>query len=142
MSALSNTQTHLRYGFIGLVMGFALSRIGFSDFGEVHRMFVFADLRLLIVFAGAVAISMVLFAAIENESTAPKKAMHRGVVPGSMLFGAGWAVSGACPGIALVQLGEGRVPALFTVLGIGFGAWVYREVHARFLRWDTGSCDS
>ena len=33
-----------------------------------------------------------------------------------MLFGAGWALSGACPAVALVQLGEGHGAALFTTL--------------------------
>lgn len=44
---------------------------------------------------------------------------------GGLLFGAGWALAGACPATALAQIGEGKLSALFTVLGILVGMWVY-----------------
>jgi hypothetical protein len=46
-------------------------------------------------------------------------------MPGGLLFGAGWVLAGACPGTAIAQLGEGRLAALFTVLGILLGVWLY-----------------
>ncbi len=57
-----------------------------------------------------------------------------------MLFGAGWALSGACPSIALVQLGEGQLAAAFTLAGIFTGNWLYAVARERYLHWDTGSC--
>ena len=51
-------RSHIFLGLFGLLMGMSLALIGFADFGEVHRMFTFADLRLLLAFAGAVAIIM------------------------------------------------------------------------------------
>jgi hypothetical protein len=36
----------LRFGAVGLLLGFCLDRIGFADYGEVHRMFTFACWRL------------------------------------------------------------------------------------------------
>ena len=57
-----------------------------------------------------------------------------------MLFGLGWALAGGCPSIPLVQLGEGKVLALFTVTGIVAGVLVFRFVQRRYLRWDVGSC--
>jgi uncharacterized membrane protein YedE/YeeE len=56
------------------------------------------------------------------------------------LFGVGWALSGACPAIALVQLGEGQFVALFTLLGIFAGNWLYSVVHERFFRWSASTC--
>ena len=41
---------------IGVLFGFSLSRIGFSSWDEVHRMFTFADLRLFLTFVGAVVV--------------------------------------------------------------------------------------
>ena len=131
----------LAVGLVGLVFGFALSRIGFSDWGEVHRMFTFEELRLTLTFGGAVALIFVgLRLMPKRAGTLPRRIFHRGVVPGSILFGAGWALSGACPSIALVQLGEGMLPAVFTLAGVFVGTALYRFVHRRFLRFDDGTC--
>jgi uncharacterized membrane protein YedE/YeeE len=46
---------------------------------------------------------------------------------GSLVFGAGWALSGVCPGTALAQIGEGKVVAFFTVIGITAGVWAYQK---------------
>ena len=59
-------QHHLRYGFFGLFMGFVIARIGFADFGEVHRLFTLVDLRMLIAFAGAVLFAMIGFMILES----------------------------------------------------------------------------
>lgn len=132
---------YLRYGAMGLIMGFVLGHIGFGNYGQVHRLFLLQDLRLLLTFAGAVGVAAVAFLVIREPGAVPHKIFHPGIVPGSLLFGAGWALTGACPSIALVQLGQGQLPAVFTLFGIAFGSWAYRIVHRRYLRWDTGSCE-
>ena len=133
---------HLGFGFFGLALGYFLVRIGFSDFGAVHRMFALSEFRLLFTFAGAVALSMVGFAVFARGHQLPHKPIHNGTIVGGILFGIGWAITGACPSIALVQLGKGHLPAAATVIGILFGAWAYKKVHAQFFRWDTGACNS
>jgi hypothetical protein len=128
-----------RFGLFGLALGFALSEAGFSDYAELHRMFTFQDLRLLLTFAGAVAVAMVGFALLCRGDVLPGRPIHRGTVPGGVLFGAGWALCGACPAIALVQLGEGRGAAAATAVGIGGGIWAAQLTRRRW-RWDSGSC--
>jgi uncharacterized protein len=130
---------HLRAAFLGLSLGAVLARIGFHDYREVHRMFVFADRRLFYTFVAAVAFSALGFLLIGGARA--RRAFHRGIVPGSVLFGLGWALTGACPAIALVQLGHGYLPAVATAAGILFGTFLYRVVHRRWFRWDPGSCD-
>ena len=137
---LTPLQQHTRYALLGMLMGIALSYIGFSNYSELHKMFLFADLRMLFTFAGAVLIAFVVFNFFMKGLPQTKKPLHPGIIPGSVLFGAGWAISGSCPSIALVQLGEGQLAALFTILGILFGVWFYRQVHRKFFRWDSGSC--
>ena len=68
------------------------------------------------------------------------KATHVGAnLIGGLLFGAGWAVMGYCPGTALGALGEGRWHAVWAILGMIFGAAVYAEVYpamkASVLNW-------
>jgi uncharacterized membrane protein YedE/YeeE len=65
---------------------------------------------------------------------------HAGTLIGGILFGVGWALTGACPSIALVQLGEGQLPAIFTLVGIVIGNFLYSVVHQRYLKWDTQNC--
>jgi len=137
----SHLRAHVFLGLFGLLMGMSLTFIGFADFGELHRMLVFADLRLLLVFAGGVAVSMVGFAVLARGQKLPRKPLHKGTVTGGMLFGLGWAMTGACPSVALVQLGEGYLPALATMGGIAAGAWVYRWAQTRYFHWDTGACE-
>ncbi len=117
---------------MGLALGFALTRIGFADFDEVHAMFLLTDLRLLFTFAGAVALSFVGFRLVRGRVArhGVDKPMHRGVLPGSVMFGVGWAITGACPGIVFVQLGAGQLAALVTLGGMGFGAWLAGRVLA------------
>lgn len=137
---LTSFQVHIRSAFMGLLMGLTLSFIGFTNFGEVHKMFLFADLRMLFAFAGAVVFATIFFRYFVEDMPPTRKLMHPGIIPGSLLFGAGWAITGSCPSIALVQLGEGQLVAGFTILGILLGVWLYRHVHRRFFRWDSGAC--
>jgi len=46
---------------------------------------------------------------------------------GAFIFGAGWALAGTCPGTSLAQIGEGKVVAFFTVVGIFAGVWAYHK---------------
>lgn len=129
---------------IGLGFGFALSRMGFSSWDEVHNMFTFTDLRLLFTFMAAVVTLAITWRLVVIASPVapdwPKRALHKGTIAGGVIFGAGWALTGACPSIALVQLGEGQLAALWTLGGIFVGNWVYSLVHERYFRWDVGSC--
>ena len=128
--------------FIGLVFGVALSQIGFTSWDQVHSMFALRDPRIALAFALAVpllAIAWLVIRRLQHPSWGPRP-IHKGTAVGGLLFGIGWSLSGACPSIALVQLGEGQLSALWTVLGIFAGNYLYSVIHQRYLRWTTGSC--
>lgn len=132
----------LQEGLAGLTLGFVLSRAGFSSWDEIQAMFTFRSLRLTLGFAVGVAVLAVAFRLLSRhlEGTVPPRRMHRGVVPGALLFGAGWALAGACPGIAFVQLGEGQLGALATLGGMVLGNALYGVVRERWLHWPAQSC--
>ncbi len=130
----------------GLMLGFVVTRIGFGDFGEINRMFTFGnlkfgflDLRMFLSFAGGVALAMVAFQTVLRHKSNPPK-IHKGVVPGAIMFGTGWAISGGCPSIPLVQLASGYLPAMVTIVGVAIGMVACRKVNARWLHIDAGSC--
>lgn len=132
----------LRNGLVGLMLGYGLSRIGFASFREVHGMFTFASLRMLLTFGLAVVLLVGAWRLVTARTGArwADRRMHPGVIPGSLLFGAGWALAGACPAIALVQLGEGNLGGAAILVGIVAGNTLYPVVNRRWLRLASASC--
>lgn len=127
---------------MGLLLGITLTFVGFGDYGTVHRMFVFQDLRLLFTFAGAVALSAPVFALLARRGAAlPRRSIYGSTLAGAALFGTGWALTGACPGAALVMLGCGYVPALASLGGIVAGILLCGVAQRRWMRWEADSCD-
>jgi len=124
----------------GVAFGFALSRIGFSNYDELHKMFVFADWRMFFTFAGGLVLATVLFKVLFRGRFQVSRPIHKGSILGGVLFGTGWALAGGCPSVPLVQLGEGKVAALFTIGGIVSGMLLFRWMQNRYLHWDVGSC--
>ena len=51
------------------------------------------------------------------------------IAAGGLLFGVGWAIAGFCPGTAIGAVGEGRLHALWAVLGMLTGAGLYAEAY-------------
>ena len=129
-------------GALGLALGIALSFIGFADWSEVHAMFTFSNLRLLFTFGSAVALTMIGLAVFARGRAAGSRPLHRGVIPGAILFGVGWAIAGACPGACLTMIGEGQLAALIPLVGIILGARFHAFARERWFRWDHGSCDA
>ena len=131
---------YLFYSVFGITMGITLSLGGFSDFEQVHSLFLLQNIPLLLAFAGAVGLCMLGFVTLCRKRDIPKKRFNGGTIPGSIMFGIGWAMTGACPSIALVQLGEGKIGALLTIFGIVTGVWVYRTIAAPSFQLDSGVC--
>ncbi|RLA29755.1 MAG: hypothetical protein DRR11_09360 [Gammaproteobacteria bacterium] len=136
----STIQDYFFYTVFGVAMGVTLSLGGFADFEQVNSLFLLQDITLLLVFAGAVSLCMLGFVTLCRKRKIAKKTYNGGTIPGSIMFGIGWAMTGACPSIALVQLGEGKLGALVTIFGIVTGVWVYRTIAAPSFQLDTGVC--
>jgi hypothetical protein len=138
---MSSPRTLLGSAIVGLMLGFGLSRIGFASWTEVHRMFTFASLRMLLTFMFACVLLVGFWRVLARRGvTFAPRPVHPGTIVGSLLFGTGWAIAGACPAIALVQLGEGNVSAIATLAGILAGNALYPLVHRRVFNWSAASC--
>ncbi|MFC4150056.1 YeeE/YedE thiosulfate transporter family protein [Micromonospora mangrovi] len=122
----------------GLALGYTVANLGFGDYAELNRMFTFQDLRMFLAFAGAVAIIVVAFAVLRVRRTAGR--LHAGVIPGAVLFGTGWALSGGCPAIPIIQVAGGYLPAVVTIAGIVVGVKLSRWANTRYFHLDSGSC--
>jgi uncharacterized membrane protein YedE/YeeE len=123
----------------GLLFGFTLSRGSVTDYDVIAAMFRLADVRLYGVIGSAIgtaALGLWLLRRAGNTTIggAPvevrRKPWQPGAIWGGLLLGAGWALSGACPGTSLVQVGEGKIVALFTVAGVLAGTYLYGWVRS------------
>jgi uncharacterized membrane protein YedE/YeeE len=120
---------------LGALFGFLLSRAGATTYDFYPRLFLFQDLQLLWVIAVAAGVGFMgnqiyrLTKARTLISAAPAryqgKPWKKGLVPGSLIFGLGWGLAGACPGTALAMLGEGKLGSLFTIAGFIIGTYVH-----------------
>lgn len=54
----------------------------------------------------------------------PKK-FNKDQIYGGLLFGLGWAITGACPGTLFTQIGTGATVIVITLLSAIAGTWVY-----------------
>jgi hypothetical protein len=132
---------HLPFAFSGLLMGLAVSFAGATSYDEIHRMTTLQEGNLFLVFAGAVALLALGYRLLGRGEVLLPRPVHPGSIWGGVVFGLGWSLTGACPTMATVQLGEGYLPAAVSLLGMCVGMWVYGKFHARFLRWEAASCD-
>jgi uncharacterized membrane protein YedE/YeeE len=53
------------------------------------------------------------------------KTFHKGQIYGGLLFGLGWAITGACPGPLFAQIGSGFPVVVVTLLSAIAGTWLY-----------------
>jgi uncharacterized membrane protein YedE/YeeE len=53
------------------------------------------------------------------------KTFNKGQIYGALIFGFGWALTGACPGPLFAQIGTGATVVSITLLSAILGTWVY-----------------
>jgi uncharacterized membrane protein YedE/YeeE len=58
-----------------------------------------------------------------REYTRRLKSFDRNALVGGGIFGAGWGLSGICPGAAYASLGIGNPPILWGIAGMFLGAY-------------------
>ncbi len=125
----------LLLGFlIGVVFGFLLDRGGVTDFNIIVNQLLLKDFTVLkIIFTaiitGTVGVHLLVkYLPIELQ---PKPCRWKAIVIGGLIFGAGFALLGLCPGTAAGALGTGSIHALFGVLGMLMGAGIFASVYPR-----------
>jgi uncharacterized membrane protein YedE/YeeE len=59
------------------------------------------------------------------------KTFNKGQIYGGVLFGLGWAITGACPGPLFAQIGSGYLAVIITLLSAIGGTWTYGLLRSR-----------
>lgn len=125
---------------VGTYFGIVLTKSEVVRWQRVHDMFLFNEPFMYLIIGTGVAvagIAMLILKGGNAKSIQGKpikyepKPFHTGVVLGGMIFGAGWAITGACPGPIYAQIGGGAWIALFTLAGAIGGMFLYAWLKPR-----------
>lgn len=128
-----------RANFLALLMGvmfaFLMSRAGATTFDYHAKMFLFIDFQLMQVIGTAVVVASIGVFLLKRyqvrsittgaEVDFVKKPYTQGLITGAFLFGIGWAMTASCPGTVPAMIGEGKVGAIFVLLGLLLGTLAF-----------------
>lgn len=124
----------------GILFGIVLTKSEVISWFRIQEMFHFREWHMYLIIGSAVAVgavSMLIVRAaklktIDGEELDYKgKPYHKGFIIGGIIFGIGWAITGACPGPIFAQIGAGEYPALATMAGAMVGAYLYHSNKAK-----------
>ena len=123
----------LLYGLVtGILFGIIMQRSGIlayeKQIGAV-RLIDMTVFKLMLTAIVVGTIGIYLFKDLGVIKLSLKATSIGAQVIGGLIFGVGWGLLGYCPGIAAGALGEGRVDALWGILGMLFGGAVYATMY-------------
>lgn len=133
-AAMRTVATYAPVVAVGILFGIVLTKSEVISWYRVRSMFLFQEAHMYLVIISAIvtgAISLWLIRkfdlkTIQGEPVSVKsKPYQKGVIYGGVIFGFGWAITGACPGPIYAQLGSGEALALVTFIGAFVGAYGY-----------------
>ncbi|HYJ37918.1 MAG TPA: DUF6691 family protein [Chitinophagaceae bacterium] len=125
---------NLRYIFIGIGFGILLVKGEVVSWFRIQEMFRFQSFHMYGVIGSAILVGVISVLLIKKFNLRslngerielPKKKFNKGQVYGGLLFGLGWAITGACPGPLFAQIGTGATVVIITLLSAVAGTWVY-----------------
>jgi uncharacterized protein len=118
----------------GTLFGITLFKADAVSWFRMQEMFRFQGFQMFGIFMTAIPTAAVTVFLLKKWKVKtldgeyihiPKKKFNRGYVYGSLLFGIGWGLTGACPGPIYVQIGSGAAIAIVTLISALIGTWVY-----------------
>lgn len=125
---------------VGAYLGILLTKSEVARWERVHSMFRFEEAHMYLIISTGIAVAMASMAVIRRLElksvdgtpiTYKPKPYHTGVIIGGIVFGAGWAITGACPGPIYAQIGAGEWMAMFTFVGAMMGMFCYATLRPK-----------
>ncbi len=132
----------LVYLGVGTLFGILITKGEVISWFRIQEMFRFQGFHMYGIFATALAVAVPSILLIKKGKiralngeriVIPPKVMGRGIryVAGGLLFGVGWALTGACPGPLFALLGAG-IPAIgLAIVSAVLGTWSYGMLRSR-----------
>lgn len=125
---------NFKYLFVGLAFGIVFVKAEIISWFRIQEMFRLQSFHMYGVIGSAVVVGMISVWLIKKFNIKTiygeqiefhSKTFNKGQVYGGLLFGLGWAITGACPGPLFAQIGTGATVIAVTLLSAIAGTWVY-----------------
>lgn len=124
------------YLLIGIFFGIVVTKSELISWFRIQEMFRFQAFHMYGIIGSAVVVASIAVWLIKRSSirsadgseiNIPSKEMGKGTRywAGGIIFGFGWALTGACPGPMFALIGNGFLVILVAVASAIAGAWVY-----------------
>ena len=125
---------NLKYAIVGIFFGIVFTKAEIISWFRIQEMFRLQSFHMYGVIGTAIVVGMISVWLIkklgvktiygERIEFHPKK-FNKGQIIGGLIFGLGWAMTGACPGPLFAQIGTGAMVVGVVLLSAIAGTWVY-----------------
>jgi uncharacterized membrane protein YedE/YeeE len=125
---------NLKYAAVGILFGIILVKTEVISWFRIQEMFRFQSFHMYGVIGSAVAVGALSIFLIKKFKLKTiygepiefvQKKFSMGQIYGGLLFGFGWALTGACPGPIFALIGNGATVIIVTLFSAIAGTWVY-----------------
>jgi uncharacterized membrane protein YedE/YeeE len=124
----------LVYVLIGIVFGIVFVKAEIISWFRIQEMFRLQSFHMFGIIGSAIVVAALSVWLIKKyniktihgeQVKITTKEYHKGQIFGGLIFGFGWAITGACPGPLFALVGTGATVLLVTLLSAIAGTWVY-----------------
>ncbi|WP_295798726.1 DUF6691 family protein [Mucilaginibacter sp.] len=131
---------NIKYLIAGAFFGIVLVKSEVISWFRIQEMFRLQAFHMYGIIGSAIAVGMIsvfIIKKINIKTTEgekiiiPTKPFTKGNIYGGLIFGIGWAITGACPGPLYAQIGSGFLVTIVTLLSAVAGTWVYGLLRER-----------
>ncbi|PXY45818.1 DUF6691 family protein [Flavobacterium hydrophilum] len=125
---------NLKYLIVGIFFGIVFVKAEIISWFRIQEMFHLESFHMYGVIGSAVAVGLLSVQLIKKfniktlqgeKIEIQPKTFNKGQIYGGLLFGFGWAITGACPGPLFAQIGTGATVIVVTLVSAIAGTWVY-----------------
>jgi uncharacterized protein len=126
--------SNLKYAAVGMFFGIVFVKAEIISWFRIQEMFRLQSFHMYGVIGTAVVVGALSVWAIKRfniktlsgeKVVIQPKTFNKGQIYGGLIFGLGWAVTGACPGPLFAQIGSGFGVVTVTLLSAIAGTWTY-----------------
>ena len=125
----------IKYLLVGIFFGILIAKSEAFSWYRIQEMFRFQSFHMYGIIGSAVVVGALIVAIVKKyhirnlEGTIiefqDKPNFYRSRLVGGIIFGLGWAMTGACPGPLFVNVGAGY-PVMMVIIGFAvLGAFVH-----------------
>lgn len=126
--------SNIKYLVVGVFFGIVFVKAEIVSWFRIQEMFRLQSFHMYGVIGTAVVVGLISVQIIKrlnikslngNPIQIPNKNFDKGQIFGGLIFGLGWAITGACPGPLFAQIGSGFLVVIVTLLSAIAGTFVY-----------------